>query len=77
MNIEEWKKFTDENIMTKTEVQRFIGNVEGTAPWSETSYKQAVYTGKITPVFDRGERTGRIRLFYKKDIEKYKKNMKR
>ncbi|ALA55227.1 hypothetical protein CAY60_021290 [Shouchella clausii] len=79
MTVEEWKEFTEKYIMTKSEVREFIGNVSGDSIWPESSFRQALESGRIKPIynFDKGKGPGTIRLFYRPEIEKYKKNMRR
>ncbi|WP_061564883.1 hypothetical protein [Heyndrickxia coagulans] len=75
MNVEEWIKFTKENIMIKQDVQEYIGNVDGSKPWPNSAFSQAVNTGRLKPILTKGEGTSMVRFFLRKDVEEYKKQV--
>jgi hypothetical protein len=75
MNVEEWVKFTEENILIKHEVQEYIGNVDGSKPWPNSAFRQAVETGRLKPIFTKGESTSMVRFFLREDVEEYKKKV--
>lgn len=64
IEIEEVKKFMNENLLTKKEAMEITGQ-------SLTAFDQAVATGRLRPFFERGEGRSKVRLYLKKDVEQY------
>jgi len=68
MNIQQWIEFAEKYIMTKQEARDYL-------EMSEIAFKQSIRTGRLTPIFERGEGRSMVRLFYRKDVEEYKKQV--
>lgn len=66
MNIEEIKRFIDDNLLTKREAMGITGQ-------SLSAFDQAVNTGRLKPFFERGEGRGTVRLYLRADVEQYNK----
>lgn len=68
MNVQEWKDFSEKYIITKKEAQKIL-------KMSNSAMNQALATGRLTPIFERGEGTGKVRLFYRPHVEEYLKEV--
>jgi hypothetical protein len=68
MNIEQWLAFAEKYIMTKKEVQDYL-------EMSDSAMNQSLATGRLTPIFERGEGRSMVRLFYRPHVEEYKKSV--
>lgn len=68
MDIKEWIKFAEDNIMTKQETREFL-------EMSDSAINQSLDSGRLKPVFERGKGRSMVRLFYRRDVEKYKKSV--
>lgn len=63
-NRDELAKFLNDQLLTKQECIEITGQ-------SSRAFLQAVETGRVVPVFDKGQNQGRTRLFLRKEIEAY------
>lgn len=64
LNRDELVKFLNDQLLTKQECMQITGQ-------SSRAFSQAVEARRVVPVFDKGQNQGRIRLFFKTEIEAY------
>lgn len=69
MDKEKMAKFLDENLVTKQEAMKITGQ-------SLTAFNQSISSKQLTPFLERGEGTGKVRLYLRSDVEKYSKSVK-
>lgn len=69
MNINEWKKYTNENIISGVEAREITGQ-------SPRTFKQSVDNGLLKPAFEWGTGPGMTRVYYLPDVEKYAQQVK-
>jgi predicted site-specific integrase-resolvase len=69
-DIKKWKEWMDREVMTLSEAREYLG-------MSTAAFTQSLRTGRIKPIYERGDGTRKIRLFLREDVEKYKLQVKK